>query len=238
MRLSDRILNLAVPARCAGCRLQRDTVQGLCLACRESLVPSAHAFRRRGLPAVTAVGRYTDVLAEVLNEYKERGRRELARPLSGLLRPTLTAWQLTLPSRPILVPVPATPSARRARGFDHVSELGRHLDAVLLRLLGARDRPDSVGLGESDRERFARKSLYPAVNPATAFAAIDPETPAPDADTVAEGPSPGASSVPADRPVLLLDDIVTTGATLRAATAVLRSVGVRVAGALVLARAR
>ncbi len=228
------LVDLVLPTRCAGCRAGGVPLRsGVCAACArllEGLVPAAVA-PRPGVPHCVALGPYGGVLRESLLAYKEHGRHGLAPPLGALLAAaalavaeSTVAGSRSVPCgagapRIALVPVPSTARAARERHGDHVLRLARHaaerlrrvgVPAAVARPLAARPRPDSAGLDAAARSAAA----------ATAFRLR----------------RPAASRLAAARPaVIIVDDVLTTGATLGAAHAVLAAVDIPVAGAAVLA---
>jgi len=205
--------DLFLPAACASCRSAPAAGSGLCADCAADLAalrPVLATPRARTAPPVVAAGPYAGTLADALNEYKERSRRELAPALGVLLGRALAVVAAEVPDA-VLVPVPPTRAARRARGFDHVAAACAGL-GELRSCLRALPRPDSVGLTPDQRDRAARQSLCVLPRRAAALAR-------------------------AGRPVILVDDIVTTGATLAAAAQALRAAGAVVPAAIAIAAA-
>lgn len=145
-----------------------------------------------------AAGRYDDVLRGALLRYKERGRRDLAPVLGDYL--AMAVAQLVLPPGAALVPAPSSASSVKARGYDHLGPLarraGRRLRMPVADVLDFnRAVADSAGLGLAGR----------SANLAGAMGARSPR-------------HPGQLAV-------VVDDIVTTGATAREACRALRVAG-------------
>ena len=133
---------------------------------------------------------------------KERGRRDLAVPLGLALAGALAEWRIA--GRPlVLVPAPSRSFAARRRGGDPVLRCtwvaARSLECCqvlpCLRLWWG--VRDSAGLSARERERNLRGRVTAA--------------PLPDWTANAQ--------------VVLVDDVLTTGATAYAATCALRGVG-------------
>ncbi|MFY1690241.1 ComF family protein [Plantactinospora sp. WMMB782] len=220
------LTDLLLPAECAGCRGERLPLRrGACPACAALL----GALRPRavrptpappGLPDCVALGSYQGVLRESLLAYKERGRHGLARPLGRLLA-EVVAEAAGGRRAVLLVPVPSTARAVRARHGDHLRRLARHCagrlrDAgwpvAVAHPLRAVPRPDSATLDSAGRAAAAR-----------------------DAFRLRPGRLAPVRRLAAGRVVVLLDDIVTTGVTLAAVSRHLAGAGIPVHGAAVLA---
>lgn len=205
--LGAALVDLVLPQVCAGCGRPRAL---LCRSCAALLTVPRPAEPRRfpsGFPPTVAAGAYAGEVRAAVLAFKERGRAELAGPLGAALALAVGAvlrGALREPLRRrgpvLLVPVPSTPEGRRARGRDHVRELTgvavAELRAVGLsareaRLLGRHGRVRDSA-GLSVGERRA--------NLAGSFTARP----------TAAGPL-----------LVLVDDVVTSGATLTAAAAAL-----------------
>jgi predicted amidophosphoribosyltransferase len=166
-----------------------------------------------GALATVAAASYSDAVRAALIAYKERGRRDLGRPLGALLTGAVSGlleFNRT-PSAPVvLVAVPSSRGAAAARGGDHVARLVRRV-AVSIGIRCAtgalslvRGVQDSAGLSSAERAANLGGAMTARLAP------------------------PGCTAV-------LIDDIVTTGATLREARRALVESGWPVIGAAVVA---
>jgi predicted amidophosphoribosyltransferase len=215
------LLELLFPVSCAGCG-REDAV--VCSSCGAALAAPARARPPTpappGLPTPYAVADYAGAVRAMVLAYKEREMVALTRPLgSALSGAVLCAWSSSGRcggAPPLLVPVPSTRAARRRRGFDPVHRLARvaggHIGlAVMPALTHRRTVRDSAGLSAVERAGNLHGSL--AVAPRTA---------------------PHISGQAA----IVVDDVVTTGATLAEAARALRAAGVHVVAAATVAATR
>jgi predicted amidophosphoribosyltransferase len=208
------LVDLVLPRRCVGCGA---AAAGLCGQCVDRVVRTEPLAVACAPVLVCAGATYGGPVRAAILRYKERGRRDLARPLSGLLARAVTAvlsgqapQLMGRELRPVLVGVPSGRSAAAARGGDHVARLARlagmrtgvPVTPGVLRLVRAKQ--DSAGLDVRAR----------AANLAGVFA---------------------AAPAPAGVAALLVDDIVTTGATVREAVRSLAKAGWPVLGAAAVA---
>lgn len=155
------LLDLVLPRRCVGCQ---SAGVALCARCAAADVLSVDVD---GL-LVTAAATYDGAVRAALLAYKERGRRDLARPLRALLAAALE------PHDPggFLVPVPSSAAARRARGGDHVTRLlpRRRRSQQALHLI--RSVRDSAGLDVEARAANLAGALRAVPPPWSGAAAV------------------------------------------------------------------
>lgn len=163
------------------------------------------------------VARYDASTRELLTGWKENGRRDVAMPLSGALalsmRSALDSSGVAGSRRCGVVPIPASKAARRRRGEDVWTRVVRMAIATL-----AGEGRDLVLEPVLHLERQPRdQSLLTA---AERRANLDGAL--------------GCHRVP-PLPVIVVDDIVTTGSTLSEATRALLVAGAEVIGAAAIA---
>ena len=163
--------------------------------------------------ARAAAGTYAGALRHIIHAFKYEGRRSLARPLAAIVRERNAD---ALAGADCIVPVPLYPTRRLRRGFNQAAELARHLEVPVVHALW-RIRPTApqFGLTAAARSR----------NVAGAFR-LSPLLTARIRRTCVE-----------DRVIVLVDDVMTTGATLRACAAALEGHRPREIRMVTLARA-
>jgi ComF family protein len=203
MDLMTAAADLFLGARCAGCGAP---ARSLCRECAIALRPRPAIVRARPCD-VAAAGEYDAELRRAIIAWKEHGRLALERPLAHLLAASVLTLDIPEPIR--LVPVPTRPDQRRARGADVVRDLAR-VSARLLNSVG-------VDASVSPAMRVTRR-----VRDQAGLTAAERRSNLSGSFAVARVPL---------GPVVIVDDVVTTGATLVEAMRVLPDV----AGAAVIA---
>lgn len=240
-------LDLVMPAECVVCGCED---HALCPACaavlrRQTSSPfraehSADAlvgvWGESHLPVIAA-GEYRDALAAAILAFKNHGRTELCVPLARGLAMTIATALAELPlrspqagNRLWLVPIPSTGNGWRRRGYDPVAMILRALvregrlpeEVEIMPVLTVRARlpgrrRHQKGLGRAGRRRNVHNTMKKR--------------------RWRQGRI-RLKANPCGQEVLLVDDVLTTGSTLREGTKTLQRSGFLVRGALVLAAAR
>jgi ComF family protein len=181
--------------------------RGLCPACRLALVARPRQRVLRGGLVVTSALSYAGPVRGAILAFKENGRTDLSRALAAPLAVAVREARGAVPEvAPVeFVTVPTTRAAYRRRGYDPVALLARRAGVHTSRVFA---RPRS----HPDQKSLGR--LARAQNLAGSF----------EARARLEG-----------RGFIVLDDIVTTGATVLEAARALRAAGGRCVAAVGLA---
>lgn len=222
----DAVADLLLGGSCAACG---HPGRPLCRLCRIDLprqpVVAWPTPAPDGLALPMAAGEYAGPLKALVNAHKEHRVLALSHPLGDVLAAVVAGLLAeVLPATPpaaavAVVPVPSRPSVVRRRGHDPMLRVARRaasrlrrdgVPVVVARPLRTRVRVrDQAGLGAEDR----RANL--------------------DGAFVCRRPAGHAA-----RPVVVVDDVLTTGATAREAQRALEAAGHRVLGIATVAATR
>lgn len=179
----------------------------LCAVCRRDPCPAISRAR--------SAGAYEGPLRELVRALKYERRRRLALPLGALMR---KRGGEVLDGADLVVPVPLHWRRRLRRGFNQAEDLARGLGLPICRAL-RRARRTRAQFGLSLEER--RRNVGGAFEGRRRWLV---------------GSRRRRQGV-AGACVVLVDDLATTGATLRECASVLKRLGAREVRALTLARA-
>lgn len=221
--------DLVLPRTCGGCG---QPGVDWCAGCATRVADAPIELRPTETSGVSAwaVGRYRGPLRQAIIAMKEHGRRDLHDPLGIALAQaliTLAGWgELPDAARLHLIPGPTRALAARRRGGDPVTAFAevaatRLGPAVRVRplLVTAMSTRDSAGLDARDRRTNLRGSIRIRAGPASAAGTAD-----------AHGAAPGSAAI-------LVDDVLTTGATAAESVRVCHAYGVEIGAVVVLAGA-
>jgi ComF family protein len=216
----QRLLDVLLPPLCPGCRREGDV---LCRDCRDVVgrrldepagTPLGLAGGgQRGIAQLEWCAAFTGPTRASLHALKYDGEQRLVGPLASLMA---DRWRKVGVGGDLLVPVPVHAQRRRERGFDQAELLAAEISRRLgLPHVSALQRASATAA----QHRLGRGAR--AGNVGRAFLV-----------------GPTLAPRVAGRWVILVDDVVTTGATLAACAAALHGAGVLAVSALALARDR
>ena len=242
----DAVLDAVYPPRCAGCRAWGKPL--FCESCRGKIRPIVAPFcaccgipfdplaRSADICADCRANRYHKTppfvllrsvylfdgpVRDAMHRFKYQEKTALAAPFAALLGGYLRDPPAPLPAIPVddlslIVPVPLHPWRRYRRGYNQSLLLARALSEALSipvaeALSRTRYTSSQVGLSRGDRADNVRGAFR-----------VEPKA--------------LRRSQPNSGPVLLVDDVCTTSATLRECATVLRASGVPAVYAITLAR--
>lgn len=199
----------------SGNALVAATLAPRCACCHETLdFPLAGPVCARCWEDVRAAdGRYDGALRQVIHALKYEGRRSLSRPLGIMLHERHAA---ALADVACVIPVPLFPWRRLRRGFNQAADLATQLDRPVVHALW-RVWPTASQTGLTAHER--RRNVGGAFRLSPLLS------------------SRARARFIRDAIVVLVDDVMTTGATSNACTGVLVQAGAREVRVVTLARA-
>lgn len=221
--LTSVALDVAFPAACSGCRREGAALCDVCLAALDA---------RLALPGGTPLGLPAELPAPLLqlewcapfsgpvraalHDLKYAGEQRLAEPLGAAVA---RRWARAGSGAEVVVPVPVHADRERHRGYDQAALIA----AVAAKRLGL---PFALAL-ERGRATVAQFELDRGERAANVAGAFRPRT-----------SDPRLAQMVVARWVLLVDDVVTTGATLAACAIALERAGARAVSAIAVARER
>lgn len=203
------VVALGSPSACTGCGCPGAAV---CATCAKHFSGPARLHRPSPAPAdwvpTHVVAEYAGVTRSVITAWKERGRRDAVEPLARALAVAIDAAVAGYEDEGIagpyaVVPIPSSRAARRRRGEDAWGRVVHRALAYASSVVLAHV-VDGLELTRQPRDQAGLTAAERRVNLAAALRCVD---------------------APAG-PVIVVDDIVTSGATLNEATRALRRAGV------------
>ena len=215
-QLFHSLFAVLFPDQCRVCAepLEELTRVPVCRRCLDDLRPLRGRRIRFDFQQARSFGAYEGALRQVVHLFKYQGMRPLAAPLATRLAAVFHQQQWDGAEFAGLVAVPLAPSRQRQRGFNQAHllarELGRQLELPVLDDTCRRVRATALQTGLTRAQRLE--------NVRGSFA-----------------PGPRAHLL-AGRDILLIDDVLTTGATLSACARTLGRAGARRICALTVAR--
>ncbi|MBQ9685779.1 MAG: ComF family protein [Oscillospiraceae bacterium] len=203
MKLIDRLLDLIYPPRCIFCgRILPSSAVGVCRACA-ACVPRVPAGDRRWdikhIEWCAAPLLYQGTVREALLRYKFNGVTAYGRIFADFMAKSIDEIDF---SCDIITWVPLSKRRLRKRGYDQAQilaeELAKRLELPCGRLLEKRiDNKPQSATGDAEKRKENARGVYAC----------------PDVEAVR------------GKRILLVDDIVTTGATLAECARVLKAAG-------------
>ncbi len=201
VRSVQPLVDLVYPPRCASCGAAIAAQDGLCLECWSTLevpvIAPELGAAGKGLVPIYAATYYNDTSRKLVLAYKHGGRIALSQLLARLIAARMPEPDGTFPP-PLLVPVPLHRWRLWHRGFNQAALLAQELarmgkgEAEVSALVRYKRTPNLGGLGRDERERVLRGAIR-----------LDP----------------AHVEKLRGRDVVLVDDVLTSGATSRACIA-------------------
>ena len=205
------LLDLLAPHSCRGCgRLG----EALCECCKNNIISAEISIcpncknktknhiceECKNLPPIYYLGERSDLLAKLIHDFKYNSTRAIGIKFAEILNETLPK---SLPESAILIPLPTSTKHIRERGFDHTFLIAKHLAKLRhykLHKLLLRAK-NTVQVGTDKKTRIKQADAAYELNPKIK---IEPKA-----------------------TYILLDDVWTTGASMKSAIKKLRQAGAK-----------
>ena len=198
---ADAVMAVVFAPACASCAsvLESPLDGPVCSACWRGIGPLPLPWvppPPSAIDAAAAAAAFDGTLRNIIHAWKFERRQTLGGPLAAIVRDRCAS---TLAGADVAVPVPITPWRRWHRGFNQAEDLARGLGLPVAGALARwRPRPAQVTLPSRLRRHNLDTSIFVLPHRRTRVAG---------------------------RIVVLVDDVVTTGATLEACAAALKEAG-------------
>lgn len=204
----NQLLDLFLPTPCIGCHKPGSP---FCTKCQSEFLLARLRVSKAGRSGF-AFTSYNSLAADIVNAIKESGQTSLIGPVASLMA---KSWPKELVDV-VLVPVPSSPANYKRRGYQHTLKLANALEkripGVTTRALlsSARERGDQVNLSPVERKSNLENAFSVDLRGFRDAGAL----------------------------LVLVDDVITTGATINAASSALEAAGLSVTGFCVFAETR
>jgi ComF family protein len=195
-----------LPPFCVSCG-RRLKKPGIAKNICSNCLKAKFSFDRAFSPCV-----YTGVIKKLIHEFKYSGKDYLGKPLGGLMNEFIRDYRLPIEYLDFIIPVPLHKSRMREREFNQAQllsqEVAKEFNKKMLPDILERSRPTKTQTGLAPEER--RKNVERSF-------------------TVRE------AKLIKDANLLLIDDVLTTGATVNEAARALKDSGARIVFVMTLA---
>ena len=217
----SRFLNMMLPFYCRGCGKAGSL---LCERCRNDIEVVGEVPVLPELDRLFVAGLREGALSKLVEDYKFKSLKGISEILVDLLDEAVPGG---LPGKIVVVPLPTIRKHIRERGFDHTwrlaGEFSRRRNWAVAPILKRVNKTVQVGADEATRKKQAERAYAVNMEVAKEVGLMEKF-----------GGSKKKERLSEDVGYLLLDDVWTTGASMRAAAKKLRESGAkRIYGAVV-----
>jgi ComF family protein len=218
----DKVIGVIAPHTCIACGLEGSVLCSSCLeTAGEPIIPRCVGCHKLSTEfktcqsckhwlkadAVFVATVYEGIYEQLIKAMKFDAKRQASEPVAKIMMDAL----INLPEGTLVCPLPTAPSRIRERGFDHTIMLAKYIakskGLEYKSLLGRKTNVRQLGSTRSKRLEQMEQEFY----------AKDPE-------------------MIIGRNILLVDDVVTTGASISGAASELKKAGAKSVRAVVFAQ--
>jgi len=197
-KIKEGILDILLPKKCIGCKKEG---QYICKNC-EIFLSEVEPYEAELTPGVVSVWEYEGIIEKAILKIKYNGCHDI---INELVDKAFEKIELNLSADTYITYVPMYKKRERERGFNQAEltarKVGEKTERPVIKFLKKiKDNRTQVGLDPKERLENVKDAFQLSVKP-----------------SLTETPSS----------VLLVDDVYTTGATMRECTRVLRKAGVK-----------